>query len=190
MANIDSERELDNQNEGEERDDRYILVVGFTRQTAYQFLRIRQNREGSIYVEFAYRGRNPTPHYSYHASGEAHTVYVDQNGRRLTTNITQVMPVAEFRGEYNLGVWVVVSPDFPVWRELTTTADGRTQALFCFDMSNWVLGQQLSINCTLVESGRVDLLSRMVSEFPENLHPQTLVITTTEPWIVVRATPV
>ena len=164
--------------------------MGFTEKIAYQFLRIRQHMDGSIYVEFAYRGKNPPPHYSYHASGVAHNVYVDQNGRNVKTDKKQATPLAEFQGEYNLGIWVVVNPNFPLWKELTVTKERKTQALVCFDMSNWVWDQQLSINCTLVESGRIDLLSKMVSEMPKDLHPQTLVITATEPWIVIRAMPV
>jgi hypothetical protein len=108
----------------------------------------------------------------------------------VKTERKQATPSAEFQGEYNLGIWVVVSPNFPLWKELTVAKERKTQALVCFDMSNWVWDQQLSINCTLVESGRVDLLSKMVSEIPENLHPQTLVVTATEPWIVIRAMPV
>ena len=160
---------------------RSILVVGFTKEAAYQFIKIRQRKDGSIYIAFAYRGKNPQPHYSYHASGETHTVYVDQNGITVKMDRKQAMPLAKFQGEYNLGVWVVVSPTFPLWKELTSAKERKTQAMVCFDMSNWVLGQQLSVNCTLVESGRVDLLSKMVGEIPKGLNPQILVVTTTNP---------
>jgi len=45
----------------------------------------------------------------------------------------------------------------------------------------------LNINCLLLVSGRVDLLSKMGTDIPANLSPQVLVITTTNPWIVLRA---
>jgi len=166
---------------------RSILVVGLTKEMAYQFVRIDQGKDQSIYVAFAYRGNKPRPHFSYHASGEVHRVYVDQNGDVVKADKKFATPLAKFQETYNLGIWVVVSPDFPLWKELTVTKDRKAQAMMCFDMSNWVLGQQLSINCTLVESGRVDLLCKMMGEIPQNLKPQTLIITTTNPWIVIRA---
>ena len=97
------------------------------------------------------------------------------------------MPLAEFRGRQLLGIWVVVSPAALIWKELTIEPKIRTQALLCFDMSQMMLGQ-LNVNCSLVESGRLDILSEVVREIPSdlNLNPQILVVTTTDPWIVLR----
>jgi hypothetical protein len=163
--------------------DRYILVVGFTKESAYQFLRIRQHKDRSIYINFTYRGK--TPHYSYHPNGERHTVWFNEKGKKVRSEEEAGPPFTELRGELSLGAWVVVSPNFPIWKELTPAKDRKTQLIFCFDMSR--LTGQLNINCNLLESGRVDLLPDMVRAVPANLNPQFLVITITNPWIVIRA---
>jgi hypothetical protein len=167
----------------EQREDRYILVVGFTKECTYQFLRIRQHKDGSIYVSFTYHGK--TPHYSYHPSGERHTVWFNERGEKTQSEEEKGPPLSELRGQLSLGAWVVVSPNFPVWKRLTVAKERKTQAIFCFDMSR--LAGQLNINCNLLESGRVDLLPDMVRAIPTNLNPQFLVITATNPWIVIRA---
>ena len=184
MDDNNSEREHDEGESGEGKEDRYILVVGFTKEAAYQFVRIRQHKDGSIYVGFAYRGPK-IPHFAYHASGETHTVYINEQGEKVYSDRKQATPLADFHGEYPLGIWVVVSPDFPLWKELTIEKERKAQALLCFDMSH--LTGQLNVNCTLLESGRVDMLPKMVREIPSNLNPQILVVTATNPWIVIRA---
>jgi len=183
VANPNPEREQDEWDDGEGKDDRYILVVGFTKENAYQFVRIRQNKEGSIYVGFAYRGQK-APYFSYHASGETHTVYINENGKKIYSDKKQVTPLAQFHDAYSLGSWAIISPDFSYWKELAQ-AKRKIQALFCFDMSR--LSGKLTIAFDLLESERFDLLSKMTSEIPSNLNPQILVITATNPWIVIRA---
>jgi hypothetical protein len=179
-----SECEHDEATSGEGKEDRYILVVGFTKEATYQFLRIRQHMDGSIYIEFTYHG-NKAPHFSYHPNGEMHTVYFNDKGEKVVSGSNKGPPIAELRGEVSLGAWVVVSPTFPIWRELTIAKKRKTHAMFCFDMSR--LTGQLNINCVLLESGRVDLLPSMARAVPTNLNPQFLVITATNPWIVIRA---
>lgn len=183
MANPNPEREQDEWGEGEGKDDRYVLVVGFAKGVGYQFVRVRQNKEGSIYVGFAYRGYSP--HFSYHASGETHMVARNQEGERLPFQKTQAMPIAQFRDSYSLGSWSVVNSDFSIWKVLTPEKERKIQALFCFDMSS--LTGLLNINFDLLERERFDLLSKMTTSVPANLNPRILVITATNPWIVVRA---
>jgi hypothetical protein len=185
VADNNSERKYDQDEEGKE--DRYILVAGFTKEAAYQFLRIRQHKDGSIYISFTYRGI--VEHFSYHANGEKHHVYVNQQGQKITNPTGYGQPLAEFRGQDNLGVWVVSSPiRIPLWKSLTVEKKRKTQAIFCFDMSR--LSGQLNMNISLLESGRVDLLPEMVRAFPLELPLQFLVITATDPWVVIRATTV
>jgi hypothetical protein len=165
------------------KEDRYILVAGFTQTETHQFVRIRQAKEGSIYVEFAYRGNQQVPHYSYHATGLAHNINVDQFGRDRTENEQQLTPLAQFHDSYTMGTWVVTSHSFPLWRALAPTREERkAQALFCFDMSHFT--GTFSITVDLLERERFDLLSLMMRQIPSS---QVLVITTTNPWIVIRA---
>jgi len=110
-----------------------------------------------------------------------------QDGKLLRTEKVQAMPVAQFRDSYSLGNYLVASSDFSFWKPLMPAKERRIQALFCFDMS--YMSAPLGITFDLLEKERFDLLSKMITDIPSKLHPQILVVTATDPWIVIRAFP-
>lgn len=171
----------------ESRNDRHILVVGFTKEAAYQFVKIRQHTDKSIYVKFPYRN-NRGPHYSYHANGRRHLVRFNEKGRQIHIRVDNGLPISKFKGQVRLESCTIILPESSSgWRKLTVAEERRTQAMFCFDMSR--LGRQLNISCYLLETGRVDLLPAIVKAVPPQYEAQFLVITTTNPWIVIQAMP-
>lgn len=186
MADNHSERQYDGKAVEEIREDRHILVVGFTKEGAYQFVKIRQHKDGSIYVTFTFS--NIAPHFSYHASGRRHQVTFDGKGKKIYIPVDNGRPIADFKGQAMLENCTVILPDFGGWKKLTVTKERRTQAMFCFDMSR--LGRQLNISCYLLETGRVDLLPAILQAVPPQFEAQFLVITTTNPWIVIGAMPI
>lgn len=75
---------------------RDIIVVGSTSEVSYQFVRIRQRNHVDIYIENRYRPSGP--HFSYHASGEMHEVYIDQHGRKVYSPLESGPRIDEFGG--------------------------------------------------------------------------------------------
>lgn len=138
-----------------------ILIVGSIGKTTNQFVRIRQGKKGDIYIENRYKPMGP--HFSYHASGEVHTVSRNQQGRVIHSQLGNGPPIAEFRGEVSLGAWVVYAPDLPIWKQLTPSEDRKTQLVLHFDMP--MLSGNLSLTFWLFETAREDL----VQSFLQNL---------------------
>jgi hypothetical protein len=187
VVNHNSERECGNEEENESKEDRYILVVGITKKTAYQFLKIRQHKDGSVYVETPYRYKRDRRHFSYHANGEMHEVFFEQTGRKIRSPRGKGLPIAEFRGQVSLGAWPMPTPIVShYWKTLKIAKRRKTQAIFCIDVSPFV-NRRLYLSIVLLESWRVDLLSQIYADLPLEFSTQFLVITATNPWIVLRA---
>jgi hypothetical protein len=184
-TNADDDSESEHSETSGVEEIRDILVVGFTREVAYQFVRIRQRKEGDVYIENRYRPSGP--HFSYHASGKMHSVYVNQQGKTIHSSIGQGPPIARFRGEVSLGAWVIYAPNLPVWKQFAPSKDSKAQLVIRFDMSR--LSGELGLNFWLFESGRKDLLET----FLENLIKMDVkvvgyvLITDTNPWILIVA---
>ena len=183
MADENSERE--EREDACEEEIRDILVVGCIGELSYQFVRIRQRKQGDIYLENRYKPNGP--HFSYHASGEMHEVHVDQQGKKAYSLLGYGPTIAEFRGIMSLGAWTIYAPNLPIWKQFTPSRDRRTQLVVHFDMSR--LSGYLCLNFQLIEYGREDLLEA----FLENLGKMDVqvlryaVITDTNPWILMIA---
>jgi hypothetical protein len=160
-----------------------ILVVGFMGEVAHQFVRIRQRQQGDIYIENRYRPEGP--HFSYHASGEIHSVYVDQHGKITHSRTGRGPPTSQFRGRISLGAWTIYAPDLPVWKKFTPDKDRKTRLVLRIDMAR--LAGNLGLNFWLFESGRNDLVEgflKELSQMPAHLLGH-LIVTDTKPWIVI-----
>lgn len=151
------------------------IVAAFTKDAAYQVLRVSQGKDGSIYLEIPIRKADW--HYSYHASGEVHSTFVThvEKGRFV---ITKQQPLAKFRGFANMGVFAFVKSYLSGWKELAKSRERKSQMILCLDLSRF--SDPVNMNCFLVEKGRVDLLPTLV-----RLGSQLLVITTTNPWVAL-----
>lgn len=157
-----------------------ILIVGFTGEETHQFLRITRTNSG-IYVRPQNRGIGP--HISYHASGEMHTVLYDQQGRKQYSDSKRGIPLAQFQGEANLGIWTIYGMGLPIRKELTTTKERKSQIIYYFDMTH--VNGKPCINVRLIEDGRVDLVEELLKTISTNLGGQVLVITDQNPWITL-----
>jgi hypothetical protein len=180
---VDAYPECERSEDREEIKD--ISVVGFTGELAHQFVRIRQGNAGDIYIENRYKPEGP--HFSYHASGKMHSVYVNQQGETIHSPIGQGPPIAQFQGEVSLGAWVIYAPNLPEWKHFTPDKERKTQLVVRFDMSR--LSGFLCLNFWLLESGRKDLLQTLIQNLGR-MDVQVLghlVITDTNPWIIIIA---
>ncbi len=162
-----------------------ILIVGFTGEVAYQYVRIRQRKKGDIYVENRYKPEGP--HFSYHASGEMHEVYVDQRGKTVHSLTGTGPPIAQFRGEISLGGWTIYAPGLPIWKQFMPSKERKAQLIVRFDMTR--LTGWLALSFRLIEIGRQDILETFLRSL-QKMDVEVLghvTIKDTNPWIVIVA---
>jgi hypothetical protein len=160
-----------------------ILIVGSVGETTNQFVRIRQREKGDIYIENRYKPEGP--HFSYHASGEMHSVYLNHEGKVTHSPMGKGPPIAQFRGESSLGAWVIYAPALPIWKQLTPSPNRKTQVILRFDVAR--LSGDLSLNFWLFEKGREDLLQSFLlglRKMPVEVLGY-LVVRDTNPWLLI-----
>lgn len=160
-----------------------VLVVGTVGETTNQFVRIRQRKTGDIYIENRYKPEGP--HFSYHASGEMHSVYVNGQGKLTRSTMGKGPPIAQFQGKLSLGAWVIYAPALPIWKQLTPSPNRKTQVILRLDIAR--LSGDLNLNFWLFERGREDLLQEFLCDL-KKMPVEVLgylVVKDTSPWLLI-----
>lgn len=148
-----------------------ILVAGFTKDTAYKLVRVRQGSDGSIYLIMPSKGEHL--YFSRHPTGELHFPFGSKERGKV---VLSRQSFSEFKGIENCGSFAFT----PLYLDSSTRLARvrKEQVILCVDLSQ--LRNAANIQFFLVERGRIDLLHRFVE-----LGSQILTITMTEPWVVL-----